>query len=125
MATKKKTTAKRPVGRPIEWTPQRIEALRVKFLQYIKDTEIPIIAEFAYLNGTYRQLLYDLPEFSDAIKLCISKKESALEKKGLTGEVNTTMAIFSLKQLGWKDKQEVDTTHHLHWESELDGDPDE
>jgi hypothetical protein len=29
-----------------------------------------------------------------------------LEKKALKGQYNASMAIFSVKQLGWKDRQE-------------------
>jgi hypothetical protein len=81
------------------------EQLLERFLQYIDRTDIPIVAEFAVLQGLYRQQLYEIDELSDAIKQCTSKKEASLERKGLAGEVNCTMAIFSLKQLGWKDVQ--------------------
>lgn len=30
-----------------------------------------------------------------------------LERKALSGEIDKTMAIFSLKQLGWSDKHEL------------------
>lgn len=83
------------------------EELLAKFTQYIDSTDIPIVSEFAYTNGLHRQQLYDMPELSDALKRCITKKETALERKALSGDVNCTMAIFSLKQLGWSDKQET------------------
>jgi len=35
------------------------------------------------------------------------KKEAQLEKLGAFNVINSTMAIFSLKQLGWRDKQEI------------------
>lgn len=100
-------------GRPPEWTPDKLQELHTKFLQYIHDNDIPIIAEFAYLNDINRQRLYEWEMFSDTIKKCTSKKEAALERMGLTNQVNTTMAIFSLKQLGWRDKQELDVTGHV------------
>lgn len=31
-----------------------------------------------------------------------------MERGGLEGKIDKTMAIFSLKQLGWKDRQEID-----------------
>ena len=71
---------------------------------YINNSDIPIIAEFAYMNDIPRQTLYDYDEFSTLRKKCIDKKESQLEKLGLLGDVNSTMAIFSLKQIGWSDK---------------------
>lgn len=82
-------------------------AILQAFLRYISSTEIPIVAEFAASHGLYRQFLYDCDEFADALKQCVSKKEGALERKALDGQVNCTMAIFSLKQLGWSDKQET------------------
>jgi hypothetical protein len=106
---------KKSVGRPKEWTPERINALIVLIEQYTEETEIPILAEFCYKNNIYKQLLYDMPEFSDSIKKLISKKEAQLERKALTGEVNVTTAIFSLKQLGWRDKQEIE--HGLNKET--------
>jgi hypothetical protein len=93
-----------PAGAPQQH--DRKELLE-KFLQYIIETDIPIVSEFAFNSGLHRQQLYEMPELSDAIKFCITKKEMALEKKGLKNEVNTTMAIFSLKQLGWKDQVNV------------------
>jgi len=79
------------------------EALLQAFLSYIAENDVPIVSEFAYQNGLHRQQLYDMPELSDALKLCITKKEANLEKGGLAGELNVTMSIFSLKQMGWRD----------------------
>lgn len=89
--------------RPREW--DRAELLQ-QFLEYIEKTEIPIIAEFAYTHGILRESLYEMPELSYALKQCVTKKEHALEAKALSGSVNCTMAIFSLKQIGWKDTHE-------------------
>ena len=36
-----------------------------------------------------------------------AKKEAQLERLALRKEINHTMAIFSLKQLGWKDTQDI------------------
>jgi hypothetical protein len=92
--------------RPREW--DRAELLDALH-KYIDETPIPIVAEFAAQNGLHRQQLYDMEELSDALKACTFKKEAGLERMALNGDVNSTMAIFSLKQLGWSDKQE--TTH--------------
>ena len=99
------------MARPKEWTPARINKVRLALEEYTETTEIPIIADFAYKNHINRQTLYDLAEmdskFSDAMKRIIAKKESALEIKALSGDVVPSMAIFSLKQLGWSDKQDI------------------
>jgi hypothetical protein len=97
------------VGRPRTFTDEQVAEIRDKLVQYIATTEIPIVAEFEYLNDIIRQILYDYPEFSTLTKKLIAKKEAQLERKGLMNEVNSTMAIFSLKQLGWRDKQEIET----------------
>ena len=94
------------MARPREW--DRAELVSA-FYQYIEKTDIPIIAEFAYTHGVDRQRLYEWDEFADALKNCIAKKESALESQALSGKINCSMAIFSLKQLGWSDK--IDQTH--------------
>ncbi len=95
-------------GRPQKYDDARIAELVEKLKQYIEETEIPIIAEFAALNGLYKQFFYDHEEFSDLIKIAISKKEAALERGALSGTLNPTMAVFSLKQMGWRDKHEID-----------------
>lgn len=82
------------------------EAIAQAFEKYISETELPIIAEFAYLNDVPRETLYQWDELKTLIKRCIDKKEAALER-GMIGQTyNVTAAIFSLKQLGWKDKIE-------------------
>lgn len=99
------------VGRPPKVKEADMPELVKKFKQYIADTEIPIIAEFSYQNGFGKQYLYDRPEFSDLLKQCLAKKEAALERGTLLGTLNPTMAVFSLKQLGWTDKQQVESTN--------------
>lgn len=93
------------MARPRSKTQAQDEQLFNKFKKYIDNTTIPIIAEFAYMNDIERQYLYDNQMFSTLLKKCIAKKEANLEKGALTGKLNPSMAIFSLKQIGWKDKQ--------------------
>lgn len=79
--------------------------------EYTEKTKIPILAEFAYQNRIARQELYAHPELADAIKELIDKKEFGLERLMLSGKPGVAAGcIFSLKQLGWKDKQEVEHT---------------
>lgn len=92
------------MARPRNLSDEEIIALAEKYEKYIDETDIPIVAEFAYQNNINRQMLYDYDEFSTLTKKCIAKKEVQLERKSLSGEVNTTQAIFSLKQLGWRDR---------------------
>lgn len=88
-------------------TKEENDDLLRKIEEYIEKTDIPIIAEFAYLNKVPRTSLYDNPILSVAIKTLIDKKEAQLERKALNKEIDKTMAIFSLKQLGWRDVQEM------------------
>ena len=78
---------------------------------YIKKAEPPIVAEYAHLHGITRQRLYQLAEehkeLFDTIKRISEAKEIKLEKNALNGKYQHTMAIFSLKQLGWRDVQDV------------------
>ena len=77
---------------------------------YLKKSNPPIVAEYAHQHGITRQYIYELAkkdeQLSDAIKKISEAKEVMLEKKALKGQYNASMAIFSLKQLGWKDRQE-------------------
>ena len=93
------------VGRPPKVKEVDMPELVEKFRTYIEETDIPIIAEFAYMNGFGKQYFHERQEFSNLIKVAIAKKESALERGTLTGTLNPAMAVFSLKQLGWRDKE--------------------
>ena len=82
---------------------------------YLSSTALPIVAEYALQNGITREYLYELsntekeagrPELSYAIKRIADTKAIALEKGALIGKFSTSMAIFSLKQLGWRDRPE-------------------
>ena len=98
------------VGRPVEYTPERIQEIKDAMELYIETNDIPIVAEFAYRNNIRRQKLYEIPELSDTLAKLIDKKESNLEKGGLLGDYNASMAKFSLAQLGWSEKQETKVT---------------
>jgi hypothetical protein len=89
----------------------KINEINEALKDYIENTDIPIIAEFAYMNHLRRALLYENEILSYTIKTAIDKKEAQLERKALEGDIDKTMAIFSLKQLGWKDRQEFDMNH--------------
>jgi len=96
------------VGRPVtKYTEEYKADILEKFEKYIDDNDIPIVAEFAYKNNIVRERLYEFPELAYTIKRCIGKKETNLEKGVLSGKLNAAMGIFSLKQLGWRDRQEL------------------
>jgi len=113
---KKAKPKKKKTGAPIKYTAAVLKKIIAKMEAYIESEQIPIVAEFAYKNNFGRQMLYEHKELSDTIKKLIAKKEANLEKMGLVGVINPTMAIFSLKQLGWRDKQDIDMTHSMNKE---------
>jgi hypothetical protein len=98
------------LGHPVtRWTPTAREALLDALIVYVDSHDIPILAEFAFLNHVNRTSLYEFPELSDAIKTLIAKKESALERILYTRvEGSIAGVIFGLKQLGWKDTQSIE-----------------
>lgn len=95
------------MARPVVWTEEKIAETLELINNYTDSTDIPSVAEFCYTNNIRKQRLYEIDELSDAIKRLIEKKEWKLEIGALYGDIDKTMAIFSLKQLGWTDKQEV------------------
>lgn len=100
------------MSRPIKYTDEVIDEIVIAMDTYIDMTDIPIAAEFAWQNKIPKSTLYNLAEkhegLLDSIKRLTDKKEAQLERQGLQGIIDKTMAIFSLKQLGWKDKTEVE-----------------
>lgn len=83
--------------------------IKVALQEYIEQTEIPIMTEFASRNKVTADAIYTRPELGELVVLARDKKQAALESKALSGDVNVAMAIFSLKQMGWSDK--VDNRH--------------
>ena len=71
----------------------------------------PILKECCLLNDWdydyVMQLQRQHPDLSQSIKRLLAQKEIRLEKLGSVGAIDKTVAIFSLKQLGWRDRVEV------------------
>ncbi|MBW1853086.1 MAG: hypothetical protein JRJ00_00125 [Deltaproteobacteria bacterium] len=97
-------------GRPVEYTEEVLEKIAADIDKYTDETDIPIVAEFAYNYNIRKATLYEHKRLSYSIKRMMEKKEFQLEKKAMDGDVNSTFAIFSLKQMGWSDKQELQHT---------------
>jgi hypothetical protein len=99
-----------PAGRPVEYTTERIQEIIDLLVEYTESADIPILAEFCYLNRIRRSAMYEHEELSYALGQCLLKKEWKLEKEALAGTIPVQMAKFSLAQMGWSDKQEIDHT---------------
>lgn len=102
-----------PGGRPRNYTDEEIEQIKILFQRYIDESDIPILCKFAAANHIPRDTFYEYEELSTLTKECIDKKTGGLEEKALNGEINATMAIFSLKQLGWSDKTQSEITGNI------------
>ena len=89
----------------------KYDNLRQDIIDYTEQTEYPILKELCYLkhyNYDYvMQLQRTNEELSQSIKELLYKKESYLEREGIKGNLAQTMAVFTLKQLGWRDNIEV------------------
>jgi len=103
------------MARPRTYIPEDIAG---ELLNYIETTEDPMIAEYCLLEGSpTKDTLYRLAKectvLSDSIKRCHEKQQIRTVRKAESGEINTTFAIFKLKQkcYGWTDKQEVENTN--------------
>lgn len=115
----------RKPGRPPKVPPME---LLERLETYIAVTDVPKVAEFAYLNDYDVGSLYDIPEISQALKKLIAKKTAVLEDIALQSGRNSgtaSAAIFSLKQLGWSDKQEIAHSGGVHLTRILDDVPKE
>lgn len=89
----------------------KYDNLKQDIIDYTEQTEYPILKELCYLkhyNYDYvMQLQRANEELSQSIKELLYKKESYLEREGIKGNLAQTMAVFTLKQLGWRDNIEV------------------
>lgn len=99
------------IGRPASGKYNIAEMTRI-IIAYTDETDVPILKEVCYKNNWDYQYVMNLQaaneDLREPIKRLLDKKESDLERGGLTGKVDKTMAIFSLKQLGWRDKIEIE-----------------
>jgi hypothetical protein len=89
------------------YTPELIAEIVDAMMEYTERSSIPILAEFAYQRKIPVNTFSEIPELNEAKQMLFLKKQAQLEKGTLLGQLNPSMAIFSLKQLGWSDKQEI------------------
>lgn len=84
-----------------------LEFMLKRIDEYTDNTVIPILKELCYQQyWDYDYIIKiktEKEELGRSIKRLLNKKEAQLEKLGLLGKIEKTMAIFSLKQLGWKN----------------------
>ena len=83
-------------------------------VEYTNNTEYPILKELCYKKHYNYDTIMKMQrvdgELMQSIKELLYKKEAYLEREGIKGNLAQTMAVFTLKQLGWKDNIEVEST---------------
>jgi len=113
-------------GRPAMW--DNVDELEQKIINYfdsckpiveegnIIDFGTPTITGLALALGfASRQSIYDYKgkeEFAYTIKKALLRVENGYEKR--LSHNGATGAIFALKNMGWKDKQEVEQTGQMN-----------
>lgn len=108
-------------GRPrIYETEERLKAAIDSYFQSTNKVTITGLA--FYLGFESRQSIYDYEkegEFSYIIKNARLRVEAGYEER-LIYENSPTGVIFALKNMGWKDRQEIDSTntHSITWQEE-------
>lgn len=101
------------MGRPVLWeTPEALQESVEQYFLYCKENERPpTIAGLAYYLDVDRQTIYNYAkkdDFFDIIKKARNRIMMYLEENAVMGAGAGT--IFVMKQYGYTDKQEVDTT---------------
>lgn len=96
------------VGRPLLFeTPEELQS---SIMDYIQNEKKPTLAGLAYFLGIDRHTLYNYkerPEYFHIIKKATDYVEYKYEER-LIYDSNPTGVIFALKNMGWRDKQEID-----------------
>lgn len=99
------------MGRPLKWTDA--EAFEQAVNDFFETKEVPTWSGLAlYLGFDSRRSLTNYkerPEFLPSIKKALLRIEEMYEIRMNTVK-NPAGAIFALKNFGWQDKQEIQTT---------------
>ena len=81
--------------------PGYTELIAIDILSYVKNTEIPLLAEYAAQNDLhelYFQQLAAADELLDAaLRILETKKRAALERSLYSGELNATVGVHLIK----------------------------
>ena len=100
-----------PKGRPNIYN---AEDINKDLIEYMNNTDDPYVEEFIltqpFSPDTFYRLAKQCGDLSDTIKALHLKQAMRTIRKAESGDINTTFAIFKLKQrcYGWTDKQEVE-----------------
>ena len=114
MSLEKQKSRTGPKG-PSKWTKARLDQLAEELEVWMRKPSNFWLGDFAVnVADCSRTYLADLARekrskrFSDTYKKAKSIQESKILKGGLTGKLNPTMAIFTLKNVaGWRDSRDL------------------
>lgn len=114
------TTAKnfKKMGRPLAFsTVEELEEMIQKYYIRCEEKEKPLtMSGLALWLGISRQTLVNYSykdDFFDTINIARGMVQADMEERGLSGNSNATMSIFSLKNnFGWVDKQEINANNN-------------
>lgn len=106
---------KLPIGRPrAVQSPEQFDALVDSYIQMCRDANEPVLLTGLILSlgltskeGFYEYQNYD--GFSDSVKRARLLVEMEYEKR-LNAGANAAAPIFALKNFGWRDKVEVESS---------------
>lgn len=111
-----KDNGKHPGGRPIEWTPERYEALAEELIEWAKQDDSMHMIGFT--SGKYnrpKSWLYDLAEFSEPLKQALNHArellaqrytKKALEKEWDSYSANRWIGVYD-KELTAYEKEKA------------------
>jgi hypothetical protein len=103
-------TEKNKGGRPLKYTPEDVIPKVEKYLESTPDEELTITGLALACGFCTRQMLDEYVKhdgFGDVLKRARLRVEQSYERTCRTGR-NPAGSIFPLKQMGWKDKQEIE-----------------
>lgn len=97
---------------PVFESPEKLEEKCLEYFQHcIKEEEKPTITGLTLFVGFSSRSSWDdyekKKEYSYIVKRAKLTVENSYEQSA------TTFDMFALKNMGWKDKQEIDNTHEI------------
>ncbi|MEA3240495.1 MAG: hypothetical protein U9P37_02790, partial [Pseudomonadota bacterium] len=107
---------KRGRGRPKVWSNEAVDAVLVKFSQWLDDDpdnlHLTQFSEAAGLSSSQLGHLLDRAErFSEGLQRFKPIIADRIARLGSRSKLNPTFSIFWLKQFGWSDRQDIRVEH--------------
>ena len=100
-------------GRPIEWTPERIEEEFKAFQEWLQDSDNIFYHSFAHERGyskdTLRRVAERHPDFLSAYNMAMERQPTRIVDGALKQNYNGNFAQFVLRcNHGWKEPKDED-----------------